>query len=30
MKKGVNKLQVLELEGCGETELTLTDVPDLG
>lgn len=30
MNKGVNRLQVLELEDCGKTELTLTDVPDLG
>jgi beta-galactosidase len=30
MRKGVNRLQVLELEGCGRTELLLTDEPDLG
>ncbi len=30
MKKGANRLQVLELEGCSGSEIELTDVPDLG
>ena len=30
MRKGVNRLQVLELEGCERTELLLTNEPDLG
>ena len=30
MNKGVNKLQVLELEGYDKAELILTDVPELG
>ncbi|MCR4620838.1 MAG: beta-galactosidase [Clostridiales bacterium] len=30
MLAGVNRIQVLELEGCGQAEILLTDKPDLG